>query len=98
MYKPKLGLLPVCTIIRKFLVVICTNFNSKLSQNGESVLHGAAMFGQLDTVRLLLKAGADSTLMNREGNTPYQMAVKCQHPHVADYFKSIQTPKQSMKP
>lgn len=64
-------------------------------QNGESALHGAAMFGHLDVIRTLLHAGSDVSLTNRDGNTPYQIALKYKHPHVADYLKSLisSTPK-----
>ncbi|OXA43686.1 ankyrin repeat domain-containing protein 29 [Folsomia candida] len=63
--------------------------------NGESALHGAAMFGHLDVIRTLLHAGSDVSLTNRDGNTPYQIALKYKHPHVADYLKSLisSTPK-----
>ncbi len=59
------------------------------------------MFGHLDIVKILLNAGADSTLLNRDGDSPYQVAVKCQQPHISDYLRTLKlssTPKKSIMP
>lgn len=58
---------------------------------GESALHGAVMFGHLEVVKVLLKAGSSSTLPNQDGDTPYQLALKCKFPHVAEYLKDVMT-------
>jgi ankyrin repeat protein len=62
-------------------------------KNGETALHGAAMFGHLDVVRILLKAGANPNSLNREGDNPYQLALKCKQHWVSDYLKSVCTPR-----
>jgi len=60
-----------------------------LLPNGETALHGAAMFGHLDIIKLLLRYGADATVTNRDGNTPYQLAVKYKHQSIVDYIRTL---------
>ena len=64
-------------------------------KNGESALHGAAMFGHLDIVKMLLRAGADPKVLNRNGKTPSQTAANFEHCHIVDFLKSISTPKST---
>lgn len=44
------------------------------SYSGNTALHGACGRGQVDTVRLLLKSGADSSLKNYHNDTPVMVA------------------------
>lgn len=63
---------------------ICVNFFCFLSQNGcdvnsqsysgNTALHSACGRGHVDTVRLLLKSGADSSLKNYHNDTPVMVA------------------------
>lgn len=63
---------------------ICVNFFCFLLQNGcdvnsqsysgNTALHSACGRGQVDTVRLLLKSGADSSLKNYHNDTPVMVA------------------------
>jgi ankyrin repeat protein/Flp pilus assembly protein TadD len=51
------------------------------NRDGETALHWAAMFGQIDSARVLIEAGADVGLKRNSGSTPLQAAV--QNGHVA---------------
>ncbi len=42
---------------------------------GNTLLHGAALSGDVEEVRLLLAAGADPCIANREGRTPLHAAA-----------------------
>lgn len=44
------------------------------SYSGNTALHNASGRGQVDTVRLLLKSGADSSLKNYHNDTPMTVA------------------------
>ena len=44
------------------------------SYSGNTALHAACGRGQVDTVRLLLKSGADSSLKNYHNDTPVMVA------------------------
>lgn len=44
------------------------------SYSGNTALHSACGRGQVDTVRLLLKSGADSSLKNYHNDTPVMVA------------------------
>jgi len=45
------------------------------SSEGKSALHIAAQFGYVETVKVLLKAGADVNLKDKNGETPLFLAV-----------------------
>lgn len=60
-------------------------------QNGESALHGAALFGHLGCVKLLVAAGSDIKLRNQSGLTAYQLAVTNQKCQIVTYFRNIDT-------
>ncbi|XP_078346978.1 uncharacterized protein LOC144632254 isoform X3 [Oculina patagonica] len=47
--------------------------------DGQTALHTAALYGRLNIVNLLLKEGADATLVNRYGQIPLQVAVDNGH-------------------
>ncbi|XP_076160845.1 uncharacterized protein LOC143143465 isoform X7 [Ptiloglossa arizonensis] len=55
--------------------------------NGESALHAAALTGQMTVARQLVGAGADPLLVNQEGVTPLQLAVRHSQTQVANYLK-----------
>jgi uncharacterized protein len=50
------------------------------SPNGSTPLMMAAMYGSVDTVQMLLLAGADPTLKNSRGLTALDFATKADHP------------------
>ncbi|KAM6994767.1 B-cell lymphoma 3 protein homolog [Tautogolabrus adspersus] len=56
-----------------FLIERGCDVNSQ-SYSGNTALHGACGRGQVDTVRLLLKSGADSSLKNYHNDTPVMVA------------------------
>lgn len=47
--------------------------------DGQTPLHTAAMYGRLNVTNLLLKEGADTTLVNRYGQIPLQVASANDH-------------------
>jgi len=46
------------------------------SQYGNTALHAAAMNGNLEVVQLLVERGADPSIRNQEGRTPYEEAAE----------------------
>lgn len=56
-----------------FLLQSGCDVNSQ-SYSGNTALHSACGRGQVDTVRLLLKSGADSSLKNYHNDTPVMVA------------------------
>lgn len=60
-----------------------------LLANGQTALHGAAMFGQLACVRLLARAGAALSARNAAGLTPLQAARQAARRDVADYLQRL---------
>jgi len=56
-------------------------------QNGESALHAAALTGHMTVARQLVGAGADPLLVNQEGITPLQLAVRHSQTQVANYLR-----------
>ncbi|XP_044064689.1 B-cell lymphoma 3 protein homolog [Siniperca chuatsi] len=56
-----------------FLIESGCDVNSQ-SYSGNTALHSACGRGQVDTVRLLLKSGADSSLKNNHNDTPVMVA------------------------
>jgi ankyrin repeat protein len=48
---------------------------NKVTNFGSSPLHYAASLGQGDIVRILLEAGADPTIKNKEGNTARNLSL-----------------------
>ena len=63
----------ICVNFSVFLLQSGCNVNSQ-SYSGNTALHGACGRGQVDTVRLLLKSGADSSLKNYHNDTPVMVA------------------------
>ncbi|XP_045445574.1 ankyrin repeat domain-containing protein 29 [Melitaea cinxia] len=63
-----------------------------LLPNGQSALHGAAMFGQMACVRQLARAARGATrLRNAAGLTPLQAALAAGKRDVAAYLRSVDT-------
>ncbi|RVE40711.1 hypothetical protein evm_014639 [Chilo suppressalis] len=62
--------------------------NLGLLPNGQTALHGAAMFGHLDCVRLLA-ARSDRRVLNAAGHTPLQAAGRARRPSVVQYLRSL---------
>lgn len=58
-----------------------------VSQNGESALHATALTGHMTVARQLVGAGADPLLINQEGLTPLQLAVRHSQTQIVNYFK-----------
>ncbi|XP_028039065.1 ankyrin repeat domain-containing protein 29 isoform X2 [Bombyx mandarina] len=59
-----------------------------LLPNGQSALHGAAMFGALSCVRVLAPA-ADRSLRNAAGHTALQAAAAARRPRVVAYLRAL---------
>lgn len=73
-----MNILLLCTMINRFSTIL---------QNGESALHAAALTGHMTVARQLVGAGADPLLVNQEGITPLQLAVRHSQTQVANYLK-----------
>jgi len=58
------------------------NHPNKQGPFGNTLLHSAAADGDLGEVRRLLAAGADPLITNREGHTPFRVAVLLGHDDV----------------
>lgn len=53
----------------------------------------AAKYGQLEMAKALVKAGADLKLVNKEGKTALDYAVKYEKKDLETYFLSLKTDK-----
>ena len=51
---------------------------------GETPLHAAAQFGQIDVVKMLLNSRADPNIARVDGQSPLHLAAKANHASVAD--------------
>lgn len=51
------------------------NINMPTTQEGDTLLHHAAYYGQYEAVKILLKVGADLSKANVSGNTPLHFAA-----------------------
>ena len=71
-----------------FLVSKGADVNRKNHGTGETPLMAAAGMGQLGTVKVLLKNGADPCATNKEGHTAEGLAKKYRHPDIAEYLSS----------
>ena len=52
-------------------------------QNGMTMLHWAVRNDSLDLVNMLLKHGAQGDVWDKDGNTPFSLAVGCNHERLA---------------
>ncbi|XP_053561861.1 protein phosphatase 1 regulatory subunit 27 [Bombina bombina] len=57
--------------------------------SGMAALHEAVLSGNLDTVKLLVKYGADIEQKDENGWTPLHMACSDGHVHIARYLLSL---------
>jgi ankyrin repeat protein len=57
--------------------------------SGRTLLHWAVENDHVDAVRLLLKYGADRSIMDRSRNTAYQLARKRGNPAVLHLFHAV---------
>jgi len=55
-----------------------------INKNGNTGLHIASIFGYSAIVSLLLKFGADTSIINKYGRTPYDCAVHCNNHHIQE--------------
>ena len=55
-----------------------------INENGNTGLHIACIFGYIAIVSLLLKFGADTSIINKYGRTSYDCAVNCNHHHIQE--------------
>ncbi len=68
--------------------VLSMNFDPNLHHdNGYTPLAYAAMKGSAPMIELLLRNGADSSLVTKEGDTPVELALRMGHNEVADMLK-----------
>src|SRR5512132_4387782 len=68
--------------------VLQMNFDCNLHHdNGYTALAYAAMKGNGRRVALLLRNGADPTVVTKEGDTPVELALRLGHAEVADILK-----------
>ncbi|XP_057372337.1 uncharacterized protein LOC130693226 [Daphnia carinata] len=74
--------------LRHLLAKSATHVNI-LGQEGDSALHRSCRQGNLDTVKLLVRYGADPELANREGWSPLHLAAHSGYHDVALYLLSL---------
>ena len=76
--------------------VLQMNFDANLQHdNGYTALAYAAMKGNGRMVELLLRNGADPTVVTKEGDTPVELALRLGHSEVADILKAARLKMQS---
>ena len=69
--------------------VLEMNFDPNVQHdNGYTALAYAAMKGNGRLVELLLRNGADPTVVTKEGDTPVELALRLGHAEVADILKA----------
>jgi ankyrin repeat protein len=51
---------------------------------GETPLHQALLWTEIEVVRLFLEHGADPNLANRYGETPFEMALRFEEPEIVE--------------
>jgi ankyrin repeat protein len=70
------------------------NFDPNMQHdNGYTALSYAAMKGNGRMVELLLRNGADPSVVTREGDTPVELALRLGHSEVADILKAARMQK-----
>ena len=61
--------------------------NAKGTGNGYTPLHDAVWASNLEAAKILLAGGADPAVRNRDGLTPYELAVKENKKQIAGYIE-----------
>jgi len=69
-----------------------------VNDNGQTALHIATFWDNIDAVRLLLERGADKTIKNKSGRTAADLAIHYHYVDLLDVFgvkdKRIKNPKK----
>jgi uncharacterized protein len=80
-----------------FLLSVGARHDLTEKMSALSPLHWAASHGNLDTVKLMIAAGADPATADRHGDLPIDHAHRCgKGPHVA-YLKTVGPPIASKR-
>lgn len=66
----------------KYLLNECKLRTDARDSAGDTPLHDAARFGHAEVVGLLLKAGADPSIKNNNGQTVLDVAVQYEYPDI----------------
>ena len=61
---------------------------AKSDIKGNTILHYAARYADIETVKRLLKFNLDKDAVNLAGETPYQTAINWKHPAIAELLKN----------
>ncbi len=76
--------------------VLSMRFDPNLHHdNGFTPLAYAATKGNVQMVELLLRHGADPALTTRDGETPVELALRTDHPKVADLLKQARQERET---
>jgi len=71
---------------------------NSLNDNGQTPLHIAVFWNNVDVVKLLLERGADKTIKNKSGRTAEELAIHYDHLEIMKLFgvehKRIKNPKK----
>lgn len=79
--------------------VLSMNFDPNLHHdNGYTPLGYAAMKGSAPMVELLLRNGADATMVTKEGATPVELALQFGHNDVADLLRKARQQAEAPDP
>jgi ankyrin repeat protein len=57
-----------------------TTFMAAKDENGRTLVHLAALSGDLDTLKFILSLGADVNQRDHNGDTPLHLAIQSRHP------------------
>ena len=63
--------------------------NSNINPTGDTPLHNAVAAKKIEMIKFLIRNGADTTFMNRLGQTPIDLAKKNGYPEVAKMIRGI---------
>ena len=64
---------------------------------GRTCLHEACLKGELDVVKRLVETGADRTIKDNNGHTPFRLAIIYHQKEVADYLRERRETKSERK-
>lgn len=60
-----------------------------LSRYGQTALMKAVQAGKLNTFQILVQAGADVSVRNKQGKSAYDIAMERNHQHIIEEFRRI---------